>query len=280
MTIFDNTFLENLKNAIIKCNINKSLIAKLSGKNQNIEGTDIEQSNIATSLSEVVDTSSAEASKNVNCNLDINDINKDLDTIYNNNKDIEQFLFSIIPVIDKYIQFETNKNLQKATQSSEKVKISQITENKTDKDLNKNAHSQIENFIENTLIISETQGKVFLPYFITDLEEISKCNDNMPFDEIIEQKYTLPISNFKVLSISRFREAFKLARNKEKKSFKFAFDLGLEVLFDYNLHPAIIAACRTLDELDIYLDYLDSGETDKFECFNIKFEIPPVLIKK
>lgn len=280
MTIFDNTFLENLKNAIIKCNINKTLIAKLSSQKQNIEGSDIEQSNISTSLSEVINTSSEEANKSVNCNLDVNDINRDLDTIYNNNKDIEQFLFSIIPVIDKYIQFETNKNLKKTTQSSEKIKANQISENRKDEDLNKNAHSQIENFIENTLIISETQGKVFLPYFITDLEEISKCNNNMSFDEIIEQKYTLPISNFKALSISRFREAFKLARNKEKKSFKFAFDLGLEVLFDYNLHPAIIAACRTLDELDIYLDCLDSGETDKFECFNIKFEIPPVLIKK
>ena len=29
MTIFDSEFLENLKNAIVKCNINKSLILKL-----------------------------------------------------------------------------------------------------------------------------------------------------------------------------------------------------------------------------------------------------------
>lgn len=221
MTIFDNAFLESLKDAIIKCNINKSLISKLNDKS--------------------------------------GDSSNSLDALSSNTTDIEQFLYSIIPLIEQYIQNESAKKIQ---------------------DNNKDSNAAMNNSSENTLIISETQGKVFLPYFTADLEEISKSNNNMSFDEIIEQKYTLPISNFKYLSTSRFREAFKLARNKEGKSFKYAFDLGLELLFNYNLHPAIIAACRNLDELDIYLDCLDSNETDKFECFNIKFEIPPVLLKK
>lgn len=233
MTIFDNAFLENLKDAIVKCNINNSLIAKLTKK--------------------------AEDSKsNIEVTYDNN-----IDALSSNNNDIERFLYSIIPLIEKYIQNETIKKYQEQ---------SKVTDT--------NVHQNTENLVENTLIISETQGKVFLPYFVTDLEEISKNNGNMPLNEIIDKKYTLPISNFKPLSISRFREAFKLARSKEKTSFKYAFDLAFELLFNYNLHPAIITASRTLDELDIYLDCLDSGETDKFECFNIKFEIPPVFIKK
>ena len=58
---------------------------------------------------------------------------------------------------------------------------------------------------------------------------------------------------------------------------EFAFDLGTELLFNYNLHPAIISACRNLDELDIYLDYLENNETENFKCFSIIFEIPPVV---
>lgn len=54
----------------------------------------------------------------------------------------------------------------------------------------------------------------------------------------------------------------------------------MELLFNYNLHPAIISACKNIDELDIYLDYLENNETDKFNCFNIKFEIAPSISKK
>lgn len=264
MTIFDNEFLETLKNAIVKCNINKSLILKIGDKTKNIDHAENVQINTCCDTNNESNSfSNKEMGSPTNCLGIISDITKDINTLSSNNLDIEQFLYSIIPLVEKYIQNESTKKAQKQAQNSD-VAVNRNTEN----------------LVENTLIISETQGKVFLPYFITDLEEISKCNDNMTFDEIIEQKYTLPISNFKVLAISRFKEAFKLARTKEKKSFKFAFDLGLELLFNYNLHPAIIAACRTLDELDIYLDCLDSGETDKYECFNIKFEVPPILVKK
>ena len=82
MTIFDNAFLENLKDAIVKCNINKSLIAKLSKK--------------------------AEDSKsNIEVTYDNN-----IDALSSNNNDIERFLYSIIPLIEKYIQNETIKKYQ------------------------------------------------------------------------------------------------------------------------------------------------------------------------
>ena len=133
---------------------------------------------------------------------------------------------------------------------------------------------------ENTLIISETSRRVILPYTKIDLENIKAKDSSKTYEEIIQENYTLPIDLFKTPFVSRFREAFKLAHSKEKKSIKFAFDLGTELLFNYNLHPAIITACRNLDELDIYLDYLESNETEKFECFNIIFEIPPVISKR
>ncbi len=133
---------------------------------------------------------------------------------------------------------------------------------------------------ENTLIISETSGRVILPYTKGELENIKSKDNEKTYEQIIQSNYTLPIDLFKTPFVARFREAFKLAHTKEHKSIKFAFDLGTELLFNYNLHPAIIAACRNLDELDIYLDYLESNETEKFECFNIIFEIPPIISKR
>ena len=137
------------------------------------------------------------------------------------------------------------------------------------------------NIVENTLIISETKGKIFLPYTISLLNYILENNSDKysSIEDVIEKEYTLPFDLFKNPAISRFREAFRLIRRKEKKSIKEAFDLGMELLFNYNLHPAIITACKNLDELDIYLDYLEDNETHKFGCFKIIFDIAPVLVK-
>lgn len=135
---------------------------------------------------------------------------------------------------------------------------------------------------ENTLIISHTRQKVILPYTKLELEKIlkEKNNDYKNLQEIIDDKYTLPISYYKNIPLSRFKEAYSLAKFKAHASVKQALDLGLELFFNSDLHPAIITACRTLDELDIYLDYLESGEIEKFKCFSIIFEIPPVIQQK
>ena len=135
---------------------------------------------------------------------------------------------------------------------------------------------------ENCLIISEIRSKDILPY---SNETLNKELQNNPkkyssIDEIIEKKYTIPLTHYKNPFVARFREAFRLMRIKEKSSIAKAFDLGMELAFNYNLHPAIISACRNLDELDIYLDCLENEETDKFKCFDIVFEIPPMIVKR
>ena len=138
------------------------------------------------------------------------------------------------------------------------------------------------NLLENTLVISEIQGKVILPYTLNNLKLMLNENKSKykSINEIIETEYTVPYSKFKNPSFARFKEAFRLVKNKEHGSIKEAFDLGMELLLNYNLHPAIISACKNIDELDIYLDYLENNETDKFNCFNIKFEIAPTIRKE
>ena len=48
-----------------------------------------------------------------------------------------------------------------------------------------------------------------------------------------------------------------------------------EVTFNNSLNPAIITACKSLEELDLYLDCLESNSLDKFEPFDIKYEVLP-----
>jgi len=135
--------------------------------------------------------------------------------------------------------------------------------------------------VENTLLISETKGKVFLPYTKDILDDILNNNPEKytTYEEIIEKDFSLPFDLFRNPAIARFREAYRLIRKKEKDSVKEAFELGMELLFNYDLHPAIISACKNLDELDIYLDYLETNELEKFDCFKIVFDIAPVVVK-
>lgn len=131
------------------------------------------------------------------------------------------------------------------------------------------------NFDNNTLVISQARNIVVLPYTLKELQNIldsgeSECGN---LCELIEQKYTLPLSRYKHACISRFKEAFTLVREREKGSVMDALDLATELFFNRFLHPAVITACKNLDWLDIYLDCLERNELEEFSIFKIRYEM-------
>ncbi len=134
---------------------------------------------------------------------------------------------------------------------------------------------------ENTLIISETNGIVSLPYKVDDLKKILKKEHEKysSFTEIIQDLYTKPLSYYKHPAISRFKEAYKLVTERDNGSKKEAFKLATELFSNYNLHPAIITACKDLNELDVYLACLELNELEDFHFFNIVYEALPVVTK-
>lgn len=136
---------------------------------------------------------------------------------------------------------------------------------------------ELEPYDHNILIVSEKEQKAYLPFFYNDVLDIYKNSNNKykTLQDVIDNLYVIPLKKFKNSSISRFREAFNFVRNKQKSSIIKALDLGLELMFKYDLNPIIIAACRNIDELDIYLDCLEKRETFEFNCFKIKFEVSP-----
>lgn len=133
-----------------------------------------------------------------------------------------------------------------------------------------------DNFV---LKISEKTGKVYLPYLVDDLKKIlqEQPDKYSSLKDLINKKYIIPIKYYKNSSFARFREAYKLVRERGKGSISEALNLAFELLFNYNLNPAIISACKNVDELDIYLDCLEDNEIDDYYCFDIIYEVPPLL---
>lgn len=127
-----------------------------------------------------------------------------------------------------------------------------------------------------TLLISETQSKVVLPYKIKDIEKILEENKKYKtIQDVIDGEYTFPIDKYKNSSKSRFKEAYNLMRKKEKASVFDSLSLATEVIFNSSLNPAVITACNNLAQLDVYLDCLSSNELNKFNYFKVKYEIVP-----
>ena len=134
----------------------------------------------------------------------------------------------------------------------------------------------------NILIVSEKDQKAYLPYHNSEVERIyaksyPKYNS---IKEVIDAFYVVPLKRFQHPIISRFQETLNLVLHKEKKSIFYALDLAFELMFKAELNPIIIAACRNLEELDIYIDCLEENELFDFRCFEIRFEVYPNVYKK
>lgn len=189
--------------------------------------------------------------------------NKKMNMVYGNTKSIQKFIHYISKVDFSKYAVELQKN-KKALKYDESI----VTADEID-----------DMFLENTLIVSDTQKKVVLPYSIKKVVEILKNNKKKysSIQDVIDKLYTIPIKYYKFTSIARFKEAYNLVTKKEKHSKISGIKLGLELLPNYNLHPAIISACNSLDELDMYLACLHDNNLDDFHIFNIKYEIAPTL---
>ena len=140
----------------------------------------------------------------------------------------------------------------------------------------------LENSLEDnkTLVISEEDGKVYLPYTKAEIKNQILEHRGTKISDLIEEKYICPLDKYKNAIRARFREGYNLMYKKEGKSRRSAILLGIELMFETNLHPAIISACRNLEELDIYLDCLEDNELEKFSCFKIIYKSLPMLHKR
>lgn len=211
----------------------------------------------------------------------ITQYNKKFDTstseILKNNVDIEKFIHSMSALdISEYISIDNLDIVNDAESADTDSTTVQGPKKATRKKKNPVSLN------ENTLTISETSGLVTLPYKVADLK---KALRNEPekyasLSDVILSQYTVPLRDYRFSAISRFKEAYKLVINKEHGSKKEALSLATELLTNYNLHPAVITACKNLNELDVYLSCLEFNELEDFHFFKIVYEALPVMVKK
>lgn len=221
------------------------------------------------------DCSNVEYSETINA---ISNYNKEFEaqtlSILRSNLDIERFIHSMSSVdISEYLSIEGLDKVYKTDKNNSEVK-----KQSKFRILRKNN----ETLVENTLIISETNKTVTLPYKISELKNLLRNNSEKynSLSDIILDKYTIPISEYRFSALSRFKEAYRLIINKEHGSKKQALNLAFELFSNYNLHPAIITACKNLNELDIYLSCLEFNELEDFRFFKIVYDVLPVVSKK
>ena len=189
-----------------------------------------------------------------------------MDKIYKNTSNIEEFIHNISMVnFEEILKKDEYTNSENNPKKENQEICSYISSDELDS-----------SFIENMLVISSIQNKVILPFTIQKIHKIlSEDSTYSSINEVIEKLYTKPLDNYKFPAISRFREAYLLIRNKEKKSKTRAILFASELFANYNLHPAIITACENQEQLDIYLSCLEDNKLSDFSFFDIKFEIPP-----
>ncbi len=128
----------------------------------------------------------------------------------------------------------------------------------------------------NTLLISEKQKKVFLPYKKTDIEDYLEQYPNKykSYSDVINNEFIIPLSYYQHFPVlARFRETYSLIRDKEGKSIVEALRLAMDLMFKSELNPAIIAGCKYQEQLDNYLKCLEFNNLESFNDFEIKFDV-------
>lgn len=129
------------------------------------------------------------------------------------------------------------------------------------------------------LLISEKEQQVFLPYTLKELEDYL---DQFPdayssTDDVIKKEFVLPLAYYiSHPAFSRFREAYSLSRDRESKPFLESLRYGIDMMFYDKLNPAIIAACKTQEQLSNYIDCLENDKLNDFTDFEIRFEVNPL----
>ncbi len=148
--------------------------------------------------------------------------------------------------------------------------------NKLEFDIDEKIKS-IEDPIDNneTLLISEKQDKVYLPYTIDELEEYARCYpaEYPSLETVVKQEYMIELSSlYKNPVHARFSETYYLIKRREGKNFIIALIYAFIFVGKSELNPAVIAACKNKNELIEYMNCLNKNKLDDFKHFKIVYD--------
>ncbi len=203
--------------------------------------------------------------------------------ILNNTTYVDKFINSSKPIINTLNDEASNFKENIIREFQEKRK--EDNENKVVNSINIDGGNPKEDVLykpykiqeNNTLLISEKQEKIFLPYTLSDLSKYT-VDTEKSLEDIVRENFIISLHTFRNPTISRFKETYNLAKNKSNYSLLKSFNFAVEVMFKRNLNPAIIVACKNIEELNDYLNCLKEQKLDAFKVFKIKYEMNPMKI--
>ena len=183
-----------------------------------------------------------------NTNLNTDSVNETNNTTSNENNDNINSIEENISVIPE------EESLFEITQDDSKENTPQFSE-----------------LQEKSLIINRKLGIAILPYSISDLDELFLDNPEKysSIQDIIDKEYTVHLKDFENTSISRYKEGFKLAKEKSNYTFSQAANFAKKLLIESEITSLIIASCKNVEELDFYIECLNNNELDNFNYFKI-----------
>lgn len=265
----------NKKNEII-CFFNTFNETNNSNTNFDIESFTEQTSKISESIDSNIE--SLNLLKDFLMDINASFVNPFKDTSDNSN------VFSLRDKIDKYFLLSDKiKNNINLTDISIDNFVKQLNSSNI-KDVKESySDNELQYEDNNSLVISEKDNKVFLPYTISEIKSYMEKypKDYKSLEHVINKEFILPLDYYtKHPSLSRFREAYSLIRDREAKSVFDALKYGLNVMFNYDLNPAIISACKTEEALNLYIECLENKDLSKFDLFKIEFKLNPFKSSK
>ena len=304
----DNNIIDSKSNSDNNTQNNLENIATNVIKNNSIEGSANEPIDLLSTKEDNPKFNIDELLSNLNITSDeTTEISNTTDTIVNDDVHIENEKIDDNILDDEFTNELTKELLEDLNLSDNEDIISPLSEDEQNKNNllsdfmeenqnetnsfkiitneqetpNNNIDLKIKNILEakadnENLIISEKSQAIYLPYKISELINYMNSYPNVysSIQDVVTQEFILPFDYFaKHPFKSRFSEAYNIIRNQEGKNVLSSTLYSLKIAKKSNLNPAIIAACRSKNELDIYIDYLDSNTLEKFKFFNIIYEV-------
>lgn len=252
-------------------NIN-NIIVNLCNLKDNIQ--DIEKD-----ILELIVEKESSYPSNDSLNNSIFEIKKKINEFDTFSNEVDKIVFSSSLVVNDFfnkcytdnskIQMPKSDPILKATYDAIEKKYSTHSSDHNDAEIKDNP----------VLRISEKDNKVYLPYSKSEILDYIKTYPNVykTYDGVINREYVVDLTFYsKHPVLARFRETYSLIRDREMKSVVDAFKRAVDLMFRYDINPAIIAGLKSESQLDLFLDCIEKNDLESFKPFKIIFEINPI----
>ena len=131
-------------------------------------------------------------------------------------------------------------------------------------------------------ILKICEKRVELPYTKKEIQEFMEeyPQDYKTPQDVISKEFITHISVYKKHPVfSRFKEAYYLCRTREMMNIFDSFSYAKKIMFRSEINSYIIAAVKSVKQLEEYIECMEENKLEKFSYFKIVYDVKPTLSK-